>query len=236
MITKTVRTRNIINVVAACDALIDRNKVVPGLGLVYSPPGFGKTTACDFLLERHPGGVAIRCYAIWSMSAMLNEICAGLRLEPHNRPSRTVQTIIDFLTTNPRPIVVDEIDHLFSSPKLLETLRDIHDKTCSPIIFVGMAGVDRKFLRHPQIHRRITQSIELAPLDFADLRLLADSICEVKLADDLLAHLLDRSRGVTGYAVVGLSQIERYCAGFDLVTLNDWEEQDKPLFLGSRVM
>jgi DNA transposition AAA+ family ATPase len=236
MLTKTVKTRNITNVVAACDALIDRNKVVPGLGLVYSPPGYGKTTACEFLLERHPGGVAVRCFAVWTLSAMLSEICAGLRLEPSTRPSKTVQTIIDFLTNNPRPIVVDEIDHLFAVPRLLETLRDIHDKTLSPIIFVGMAGVDRKFLRHPQIHRRITQSIELAPLDFQDLKLVADTICQVKLADDLLTHLLDRSRGVTGYAVVGLSQIERYCAGSKLVTLADWEEQDKPLFLGSRVM
>jgi DNA transposition AAA+ family ATPase len=228
-------TQNVIRAMSACDSLVDRNRAVPGLGLFYGAAGLGKTTIANELANRHDG-ITIRCRAQWSARSMTAALCDALRIEPATSPSKSIDAIVDYLRSNPKPMFIDEIDHLFGCPKLLETLRDIHDESGAVMVFIGMAGVDKKFLRYRQTHRRITQSIELDPLDLSDTQLLAKTVCPLKIAEDLLKFLLHESKGNTGYTVVGLSQIETYCAGLDLVRLSDWEEVGKPLFLGSRVV
>jgi DNA transposition AAA+ family ATPase len=235
MLTTIAPTKNIDAVAKAYGSLQTRPQRVPGMMLIHGVAGYGKTTACEHLLDKY-GGASIRCQAFWSASGMLNAICESLSLDSATRPYQTLELISIHLKRNPKPLVIDEIDHLFHKPILLEGLRDIHDKTGSPVVMVGMAGADRKFLRHPQLLRRITQFVELTPLDMADLKSIAKVVCSSPLADDLLDHILDSSKGSTGLAVVGLSQIERFCPTMKQVNLKHWQEVGAPLFLGSRVV
>jgi DNA transposition AAA+ family ATPase len=235
MISKIAPTQNTDKVASAYESLQTRSTRVPGMMLIYGTAGWGKTTACEHLLATY-GGISVRCQAFWSPSGMLDALCNALGIETSGRPYRTIERINAHLMRNPQPIVIDEVDHLFPKPLLLEGLRDIHDSTGNPIVMVGMAGADRRIQRHPQLLRRITQSVELAPLDLPDLRSIAETVCASPLADDLLAHILERSKGSTGLAVVGLSQIDRFCKGEKMVTLKLWEATGKPLFLGSRVV
>lgn len=228
-------TKNIDAVSRAYANLKGRASTVPGMMLIYGPAGYGKTTACEHLLATC-GGVSIRAQVFWSPSGMLDAICESLSLEPTSRPYRTVRLISNHLKRNPQPLVIDEADHLLTKPLLLEGLRDIHDLTKNPVVLVGMEGIDRKIQRHPQLLRRLTQFAELGPLDLMDLKSVARSVCSTPVDDDLLSHILSASKGSTGLAVVGLSQIDRFFQGEQKpVKLKDWKSRNEPLFLGSRV-
>jgi DNA transposition AAA+ family ATPase len=231
---KIARTKNIGKVAGAYESLKTRAPRVPGMMLIHGVAGYGKTTSCDHLLKEH-GGVSIRAQAFWSPSGMLDAICEALALDPMTRPYRTVRLISNHLKRNPQPLVIDEVDHLFPKPTLLEGLRDIHDLTENPVVLVGMSGADRKVQRHPQLQRRITQSVELSPLDLEDLRAISKVVCQGEIKDDLLRFILDNCKGSTGLAVVGLSQVEQFCAGEKVVNLDAWKAVNKSLFLGARV-
>jgi DNA transposition AAA+ family ATPase len=232
---KIAPTKNTDAVVAAYSSVRDRAARVPGMMLVHGTAGYGKTTSCEQLCAQY-GGVSVRAQAFWSPSGMLDALCEALQVETTSRPYRTVRVISSHLKRNPQPVVIDEIDHLFSRPLLLEGLRDIHDLTGNPIVLVGMAGADRKVQRHPQLLRRITQSVELMPLDAADLRSIASVVCaNTKIGDDLLKHILDNAKGSTGLAVVGLSQVDKHLSGEKVADLKLWKETGAALFLGSRV-
>jgi DNA transposition AAA+ family ATPase len=228
-------TKNTGRVARAYESLKERAERVPGMMLIHGVAGYGKTTSCEHLLKTY-GGVSIRCQAFWSPSGMLDSICEALEIEPTTRPYKTIRAINTHLKRNPQPLIVDEVDHLFGKPLLLEGLRDIHDATRNPVVLVGMAGADRKVQKHPQLLRRITQSVELLQLDIEDLRSISEVVCSPKVADDLLKYVLDQSKGSTGLAVVGLSQIDKFCSGEKVASLAIWKEQNKPLFLGSRVV
>ncbi len=57
---------------------------------------------------------------------------------PRYLTSDNFNVVISKLIQKPKIIFVDEIDYLMNNYKSVETLREIHDKTDYPIIFVGM--------------------------------------------------------------------------------------------------
>lgn len=57
---------------------------------------------------------------------------------PRYLTSDNFNVVISKLIQKPKIIFVDEIDYLMNNYKSVETLREIHDKTDCPIIFVGM--------------------------------------------------------------------------------------------------
>lgn len=218
------------SLLAAYQALTKRRMGTPGMGLLYGDTGAGKTTAATWLITSQ-NAVYVRALAMWSGQSMCQAICSEIGLEPLGSPSRMLPAIIERFALTGRALFVDETDYLFHNPRLLETLRDIHDQSLVPVILIGMAGVDRKILRHRQLARRISQWVQFKALDLEDLAEVARVACEVPVAPDLLKSLHQASKGSVGLATVGLAQISR--AGFDPgkpVTLKDWG--DKEFFLG----
>ena len=57
---------------------------------------------------------------------------------PRFLTSDNFNIIVKKLKQNPQIIFIDEIDYLMNNYKTIETLRDIHDETDCPIIFIGM--------------------------------------------------------------------------------------------------
>ena len=81
-----------------------------------------------------------------------------------------------------------------------------------------------------RLARRITSWVEFKGIDLEDSRIVADTLCEVRVADDLIAHLHKEAKANIGRIVVGLSRIERVglTSGVETVSLADW--RDRPLF------
>src|SRR5690606_1482571 len=94
-----------------------------------------------------------------------------------------VNHIVSELAMGGRPLFVDEADYFVHNTKMLETLRDIHDLSQSPVILIGMAGIEKKLVHRLQFANRIYQAVEFLPADYEDARVLSDTVCEVYVED-----------------------------------------------------
>lgn len=226
-------TKNVAALQLAFEALSNRDSGVPGMGLVHGYTGAGKTTAITWLLNRS-GGVYARAAATWTPSAMLGRIMQELGAEPLARGGAAmVEHITRELSRTQRPLFVDEADYLLGNLKMLETLRDIHDLSGMPVVLIGMEGIERRLVHRQQLARRISQWVEFMPSDFDDARILADTVCEVEIEEDLLQALHTEAKGSVGLMVVGLSRIEALAKGSGWKKVNADRWGDRKLFMGN---
>ena len=84
--------------------------------------------------------------------------------------------IVKKLKQNPKLIIIDETDYLMNNLKTIEILRDIHDKTDCPIIFVGMGLAYRKLERYKHLYDRFSEIIKFESFEIADLKLIFEQL------------------------------------------------------------
>lgn len=219
-----VPVKNITKLAQAGDALIHRGPGEDGMGLIYGDAGAGKTTACAWFRNR-TDGIYVRAMALWTPVAMLEAIATELGLPGSHRAAQMMTTIIDALRKRPRPIMIDEADYVIDYGKrMVETLRDLHDFSKSPVILIGMTGIERAVLSRKQLSDRILRDVHFKPCDLEDARMMAAALCEVEVEEDLLAELHKRSKGSPRQMVVGLSRIEdkAKAQGRDRINLAQW--------------
>lgn len=231
MRSKLAIVKNVVALQSAYRALADRGPGVDGMGLVHGFTGAGKTTAIAWLVNQ-VDGVFVRANAIWTPRAMLGKIMTELGAAPLGRCDPMLDFIIEKLTLSGRPLFVDESDYLAENHKMLESLRDIYDGSQVPVIMIGMNEIaGNLYSKHPQLAERITKWIKFIPADLEDSRILADTVCDVKIADDLLTSLHQAANGSMRLMVGGMARIEA------LAKTNKWEEVDcakwnnRPFFL-----
>ena len=204
-----VRTKNHKKTVALLDELRHRGQGVPGLGLIYSEPGLGKTTSIAWCAVNMTDVVVIRAKAVMSARWLLEELVSELGEAPMRRVIDLYRQAVDRLIQDKRIVMVDEIDHLTHDGRVIETLRDLHDITGAPVVFVGMNHVDKKLARYPHICNRISQVVKFQPLDESDIALAATELCELELDSGALKILADRTAGKFREVMVTLNHLER---------------------------
>jgi len=229
---RIIPVKNVSRLRDAGDALINRSIGMPGMGLIWGPTGYGKTTAATWFINQC-NGVYIRAMRLWSPKTMLTAIARELDLDISKMNNgEMVEAIIQRLAETGRPLFLDEADYLVESRRLTDTLRDIHDLSTVPVILIGMHGIERRIRGNEQFTGRISQWVGFAGIDPADARLLANGLAEVQIADDLLADLYQKAspkgkQATPGAEVrrltVGLGQIERYARsrGLDAIGMAD---------------
>ena len=233
MRSKIVPVTNVAHLAEAGEALLNRAPGMPGMGLCFGASGLGKTTAIAWLATRQHG-VFVRARATSTPTSMLEHICRELNIASRHRTSMTVDAIVDKLTETGRPLFVDEADYVIGQQRLVDTLRDLHDLSAVPVILIGMAGIDRRISLSPQLSGRMAQWVEFKAASMEDAKLLARELCEVSVADDLVAELNTRANGSIRNIVVGLSKIEQFgrSRSASKVSLNDWP-RGTDFFLGT---
>jgi DNA transposition AAA+ family ATPase len=162
--------------------------------LLCGEAGHGKSAlVANYVLEE--GGIYIRAKAHWTPAVTLSELVVETGQTPDRRNAANFDTVVRSLATNPRPIVVDEVDHILGKRDTLETIRDISDLTEVPIIVVGMEEAERRLKRFPQIYSRINQIVRTKPQkrDFVS-GILAD-LCEVPFEDSVVDVVLAQTGG-----------------------------------------
>jgi DNA transposition AAA+ family ATPase len=227
---KIAPVKNIERLSAAYDALENAAIGVPRMGLVYGFTGAGKTTAITWLMNQ-TNAVAVKASPTWSLHSMLSKIMVEIGIDPLRRASDMEDVIIRTMQRDLRPLFVDEAD-AFTDPQvrgdrsyaILETLRSIHDLSKMPVLLIGMDGIERRLASRHQLMRRISQWIKFEKADTDDARILADTVCEVQVEDDLLTKLLETSNGSVGLMIVGLARIERAAKANDMnrIGLDIW--------------
>jgi len=223
------KTKNVRHFMATLSDLRNRPPGVEGMGVLWGEPGEGKTTVVAYAAN-HLNGIFIRLNAAMTMTSLLASIAAELGGSPAHRRAQMLAWITRKLMEEDRVIFFDEADYLFRQMEMLDVVRDLYDITGTPIMLIGMEHIARRLQEHGRLARRITQWIRFEGLDMADARILADTVCEVGVADDLLAHLHREAKANIGRMVIGLSRIETLAntSQISTVTREDWA--DRPLF------
>lgn len=232
MRSKIVPISNVARLAEAGDALLNRAPGMPGMGLCHGATGLGKSTAIAWLATRQHG-VYVRALATSTPTSLLETICRELNIAARGRVAQTVEAIVSKLAETGRPLFVDEADYVVSQTRLVDTLRDLHDLSSVPVILIGMAGIDRKISLSPQLSGRMAQWVEFKPCSFEDAKRLAADLCEVVVADDLVAELHSRAGGSVRNTVVGLARIEQLARARSMTAfaLADWP-RGQDFFLG----
>ncbi|MBI4784095.1 MAG: ATP-binding protein [Oscillatoriophycideae cyanobacterium NC_groundwater_1537_Pr4_S-0.65um_50_18] len=227
---KLVRVKNVISLSKAYEESIGSNSDVPKMGLLYAPPGFGKTTAATWLVTKE-NGIYVRAAATWTLTEMMTAILKELSLEPLNLPSKMLEPIVEQMKALDRPLFVDESDYLLRNPRMLEVARDIHDLSKKPVWFISADGLEKKIVNRAKISDRISQWVQFHKLDSSDAKKVADELCEVKVSDDLIELLHSKANGSIRRVTVGLSRIESFAKSraMDSIDAKEWGE--KPFFL-----
>lgn len=221
--------KNIRRLVEAGNALTTRSSGVPGIGLIWGASGYGKTTAAAWA-SNQLNAICVRANATWTRRSMLSKLMLELSAQPRGSAAQMFEFVVDALMAKRRPLFIDEADYLVNE-RLLETVRDIHDVSETPVVLIGMADFRRRVMHRDQLKNRIAQWVEFKPADFEDTKTLAAHCCEVTVADDLLHHVHTHTSGVVREIRVALERIDVFGRRQELskVTLKDWGRQELTL-------
>lgn len=186
------RTTNVERFILAMQRLHNRQEGIPGMALVYGEPGLGKTKTSLWWIAQNDG-VFIRTKKLMTGRWLLEEIVAELGEAPMRRISDLFRQAQERLMEQPKTIFVDEADYLSHDARVLETLRDLHDITGTPIVLIGMDQADKKLARYKHLYDRFSEIVPFKPLTEQDIRMVADQLCEVQLSDCAVQHIAQQA-------------------------------------------
>lgn len=188
-----VKTKNIKALVVLMEKLINRPLNAPGMGLIFGEPGLGKSKAILWWAMRNSAVIITaknQMTVKWFLSDLLQEL--GETPLQHNN-AYLFQQVVAKLTDKPKVLIVDEIDYLINQQRVIETLRDLHDKTGIPVLMVGMGLVDKKLSRHKHLFDRVIEIYKFQPFDFEDVKNIVQTICEVEVSEDAVEFIFKQT-------------------------------------------
>lgn len=175
--------------------------------LLCGEAGHGKSALSQNYVAEE-GGIYIRAKAHWTPAVALAELVTETGQTPERKNSANFDTVVRSLAINPRPIVVDEIDHILGKRDTLETIRDISDLTEIPVIIVGMEEAERRLKRFPQIYSRINQIVRTKPQKRDYVGSILADLCEVPFEDAVVDVVLAQTGGYLREILDAVTTIE----------------------------
>ncbi|SCW56072.1 AAA domain-containing protein [Sphingobium faniae] len=190
----------------------DAGQEAPRMGLFYGFSGYGKTVAAAFTAAR-TGAAYVVAQSVWSQRSLLEALAEELGItRPERTVARLLRQVIDQLNHEPRPIIIDEMDHLVQK-RSVEIIRDIHDATSIPILMIGEEALPVKLKEWERFDNRILIATPAQPASPADTLKLRDHYCtRVAVADDLADMFRQRCKGITRRIVTNLRAAQRLAA------------------------
>ncbi len=176
------------------DHINQKLKGVERMLLVVGEPGLGKTEAAIHYCAMN-GAVFIRTLEMMTGSWVLRTIVKELGTEPYYRSDKNHDLIREFLTSNPRTIVFDEVDRFTRKPEILETLRDVHDVCHCPIVFIGEETADKKMMHNRRLYRRFVEVVRFEKLDIDGVKNFLVETSDIKYQGDAVDMITRESNG-----------------------------------------
>ena len=183
-----VKTNNVKNFIGLVENLINKPKNIPKMGLVYGEPGLGKSQTALWLACKY-NGIYLRASNLMTGRWLLEEIVNELGEIPRFLTSDNFNIVVKKLKQNPQIIFIDEIDYLMNNYKTIETLRDIHDETGCPIIFVGMGLAHRKLERYKHLYDRFSEILKFETFGVNDLSQIIGQLSEITFTLDTVEYI-----------------------------------------------
>ena len=183
-----VKTQNVKNFIGLVENLINKPKNIPKMGLVYGEPGLGKSQTALWLACKYDG-IYLRASNLMTSRWLVEEIVREMDEIPRYLTSDNFNVVISKLIQKPKIIFVDEIDYLMNNYKSVETLRDIHDKTDCPIVFVGMGLAHRKLERYKHLYDRFSEIVKFETFRVNDLSQIFSQLSEIPFTPESIEYI-----------------------------------------------
>ena len=183
-----VKTQNVKNFIGLVENLINKPKNIPKVGLVYGEPGLGKSQTALWLSCKYDG-IYLRASNLMTGRWLLEEMVKELDEIPRFLTSDNFNIVVKKLKQKQQMIFIDEIDYLMNNYKTIETLRDIHDETGCPIIFIGMSLVHRKLERYKHLYDRFSEILKFETFGVNDLSQIIGQLSEIIFTPDAIKYI-----------------------------------------------
>ena len=183
-----VKTTNVKNFIGLVENLINKPKNIPKMGLVYGEPGLGKSQTALWLACKYDG-IYLRASNLMTGRWLLEEMIKEFDEIPRFLSSDNFNVVVKKLKQNPQVIFIDEIDYLMNNYKAIETLRDIHDETDCPIIFIGMSLAHRKLERYKHLYDRFSEILKFETFGVNDLSQIFNQLSEITFTPDAIEYI-----------------------------------------------
>ena len=183
-----VKTTNVKNFIGLVENLTNKPKNIPKMGLVYGEPGLGKSQTALWLACKYDA-IYLRATNLMTGRWLLEEIAKDMDEIPRYLTSDNFNLIVQKLKQKPQLIIVDEIDYLMNNLKTIEILRDIHDETDCPIIFVGMGLAHKKLERYKHLFDRFSEIVKFETFGVNDLSQIVSQLSEVTFTPDAVEYI-----------------------------------------------
>jgi len=183
-----VRTNNVKNFIGLVENLINKPKNIPKMGLVYGEPGLGKSQTALWLACKYDA-IYLRATNLMTGRWFLEELVKELDEIPRYLMSDNFNLVVKKLKQEPKIIFIDEIDYLMNNYKSIETLRDIHDETDCPIIFIGMGLAHRKLERYKHLYDRFSEILKFEVFTVGDLKHIFEQLSEITFTVDAIEYI-----------------------------------------------
>ena len=183
-----VKTINVKNFIGLVENLINKPKYIPKMGLVFGEPGLGKSQTALWLACKYDG-IYLRASNLMTGRWLLEEMVKELDEIPRFLTSDNFNIVVKKLKQNPQVIFIDEIDYLMNNYKTIEILRDIHDETGCPIIFIGMGLAHRKLERYKHLYDRFSEILKFETFGVNDSSQIIGQISEITFTPDAIEYI-----------------------------------------------
>lgn len=183
-----VKTTNVKNFIGLVENLLNKPKNIPKMGLIYGEPGLGKSQTALWLACKYDA-IYLRATNLMTGRWLLEEIAKEMDEIPRYLTSDNFNLIVQELKQKPQLIIVDEIDYLMNNLKTIEILRDIHDETNCPIIFVGMGLAHKKLERYKHLFDRFSEIVKFETFGVNDLSQIVSQLSEVTFTPDAVEYI-----------------------------------------------
>ena len=183
-----IKTQNVKNFIGLVENLLNKPKNIPKMGLIYGEPGLGKSQTALWLACKYEA-IYLRATNLMTGRWLLEEIAKEIDEIPRYLTSDNFNLIVQKLKQKPQLIIVDEIDYLMNNLKTIEILRDIHDETDCPIIFVGMGLAHKKLERYKHLFDRFSEIVKFETFGVNDLSHIFNQLSEVPFTPDAIEYI-----------------------------------------------
>ncbi|MCS4534279.1 AAA family ATPase [Neisseria montereyensis] len=225
---KIANINNLSLVAIAMQRLLNRQDGLPGLGVLYGPSGFGKTTA-TVAVANQSRAYYVQMRSAWSKKVLLEKICFEMGLPPAKTTAGCLDVICEQLAASQRPLIIDEADYLVSKAGMVELVRDIYEGSQAPVMLVGEEMLPNKLKKYERFHGRVLAWVPAQPVDLSDAAELAAVYApNVTISNELLKHLVDIAHGSVRRVTVNLVNLADFAKekGLSALDLGDIAKAD----------
>ena len=183
-----IKTTNVKNFIGLVENLLNKPINIPKMGLIYGEPGLGKSQTALWLACKYDA-IYLRATNLMTGRWLLEEMAKEMDEIPRYLTSDNFNLIVQKLKQKPQLIIVDEIDYLMNNLKTIEILRDIHDETDCPIIFVGMGLAHKKLERYKHLFDRFSEIVKFETFGVNDIAQIINQLADLKFTADSIEYI-----------------------------------------------